>query len=461
VLRVAHVVVTLRRQQQAAAPPTSTSSSSQGAATFSAGVGVVGHGGGGGSGSSAASTPSAPSVVIQGPLASRARGLVPLHAWVGPFVPFHLQTAVQQAAILGSQVIAIAAIAAVSMEAAGVNATVGDESPRALGFSPVSLTVVVALCAPLAAAIVVRTPLHLLLMWHRIRDRRRYYVKSFELGSERFAARVQTAARWAAMPVRKGERSAKAPMLSPSRDGSPSLSQWVDDGQQPSPPVCMKDHIPGGRPQSPDPACLSSDPDESAAMVTSPSEAACVDSSGHSGGDRNGRTSAADESSRADRRRGRWRGPTHATHVRVSAERSRAAAMAFAAAAAVLAFAGGVLATKKWCAEAQSRYNVALVAALGVDAFVVSPLWVAAVYLYRAVMAEPRVVGVAEPTAATAAPSTDLRGSTELSTPPTSPTPSGERSSNNRRSQERTVVTALVLHEPYPVHNAWRVASSL
>jgi hypothetical protein len=226
----------------------------------------------------------------------------------------------------------------------------------------------------------------------------------------------------------------------------------------------MKDHIrpQTGRPQSPDPAYLSSDPDESAAMVASPSEAACVDSSGHSGGDHNGRISAADESSRADRRRGRWRGPTHATHVRVSAERSRAAAMAFAAAAAVLAFAGGVLATKKWCAEAQSRYNVALVAALGVDAFVVSPLWVAAVYLYRAVMAEPRVVGVADPAAAsTAVPSPDLRGSTELSTPPTSPTPSGGRNSNNRRGHERTVVTALVLHEPYPVHNAWRVASSL
>jgi hypothetical protein len=51
--------------------------------------------------------------------------------------------------------------------------------------------------------------------------------------------------------------------------------------------------------------------------------------------------------------------------------------------------------------------------------------------------------------------------------PPAMPTPpdahGGSKSSNStstKRTQEATAVVAQVLHEPYPVHNAWRVASS-
>jgi hypothetical protein len=153
----------------------------------------------------------------------------------------------------------------------------------------------------------------------------------------------------------------------------------------------------------------------------------------------------------------RTRPPTHATHVRVSADRGRALALVFALIVAVAAVAGGFVASKGWCAAAQRRYNVALVVALVVDALVVSPLWVGAVYAYRVLMAEPRVVTSRRPDGLS------VSSSVTAPSPATTSSPggrSGNNSNNSKRTQETTVVVAQVLHEPYPVHNAWRVASS-
>jgi hypothetical protein len=277
----------------------------------------------------------------------------------------------------------------------------------------VSLTVVVAICAPIAAAVAVRTPLHLLLMWHRIRDRRRYYVKSFAPRSERYAARVHAAALWTALPSRN-ERGASARFR--PEDDLPDTSPAAAAATIPSGSTA-------GHESNPDAVVTASYADKTALV-------------------------AASELNFSPRR---TRPPTHATHVRVSAEKGRAFAFAFAFIVAVVAIAGGFIATKGWCAAAQRRYNVALVVALVVDALVVSPLWVGAVYAYRVLMAEPRVVTSRRPDGLS------VSSSVTAPSPATTSSPGGRSS---RRTQETTAVVAQVLHEPYPVHNAWRVASS-
>jgi hypothetical protein len=358
VVRTAHYFVTVRRVRAAAAA--GRSGGGGGGSSYSGdkqryrSSGSNNTNGGASSGARASSkTPAV--AVVQGPFMSRGRGLVPLHAWAGVVAPFHLHTAVQQSVILCVQVVAIAAIGAAVMEAAGADSSESWQGPSALGFSSVSLTVVVAICAPIAAAVAVRTPLHLLLMWHRIRDRR-YYVKSFEQGSQRYAARVHAAALWAALPTHN-ER------------GAPSRFRPEDE---------TRDAF------SPAPAGAAATPSGSAAESheSHPSDAIIV--AFNSDADKTA-LAAAHETNFSPRR---TRLPTRATHVRVSAETGRA--FAFALTVAVAAIAGGFVTTKGWCAAAQRRYNVALVAALVVDALVVSPLWIGAVYAYRVLMTTSR-----------------------------------------------------------------------
>jgi hypothetical protein len=257
----------------------------------------------------------------------------------------------------------------------------------------------VALCAPLAAAIAVRTPLHLLLMRYRLRDRRRYYAKSFNLPSERHAAREQTAAVWTPQAA---ERRLSSSALGPtSAATSDQKEDAVDALSSPHHDDVGQSHFVGG-------------------------------------GD-----DVSSETRRRQLRMARVRAlPNHATHVRVSAARSTAAAMILASFLLIGSVVGGVLATRGWCAAAQARYNAAVAAALAVDALVMATLWVAAVWLRRSVLAEPRVVVA-----------TRLEGV-------------GGRSAGNdgatadHQHQSSTTVRAAVLHEPYPVHNAWRLAYS-
>jgi hypothetical protein len=141
--------------------------------------------------------------------------------------------------------------------------------------------------------------------------------------------------------------------------------------------------------------------------------------------------------------------PTHATHVRVSAYRSTAAAMGLALVLFVTATVGGVLATRDWCAAAQARYNTAFAAVLAVDFLVASPLWVALLYLYRWVMAEPRVVAHSPRGARGSVGSENASASS-----PMAPAAAWQ----HQQQQQPGEIKAVVEHEPYPIHNAWRRA---
>jgi hypothetical protein len=369
---------------------------------------------------------SASAAVVQAPTVSVRHGLVPLHAWAGLVLPFHSHTAVQQVAIFATQIVAAGAITAGVMEAAGVN----DGGAGALGTSPFTLTVIVAIGAPFVAAVAVRTPLHLLLMWHRIRDRRRYYVKSFDAPSERDAARTQAAALW-------------TPRAAPRRpldatSGCNEIGSFTVAGFPASMPAPEADgllHAPH------------SDGSAGGSAAPAPSAPAADASCGTA-------TEGSDSQRHAQWRMQRRAAmlaavPTHATHVRVSAYRSTAAAMGLALVLFVAAAVGGVLATRDWCAAAQARYNTAFAAVLGVDFLVVSPLWVALLYLYRWVMAEPRVVAHSPRGA---------RGSVGSENASASSRMAPAAAWQHQQQQQPGEIKAVVEHEPYPIHNAWRRA---
>jgi hypothetical protein len=475
---------------------------------------------------------SASAAVVQAPTVSVRHGLVPLHAWAGLVLPFHSHTAMQQAAVFATQIVASGAVTAGVMEAAGVN----DAGAGALGTSPLTLTVIVAVGAPIIAAVAVRTPLHLLLMWHRIRDRRRYYVKSFDVPSERHAARHQTAALWTPRAGPKRQRApannmsastfsfgsfsfpasnlptpyaAVAEATTVPREQDPqgafsardsiagdSASRDEDVGEQPSPlsngsgamlslPAALRprgsissgsgsaaagprgaapavdplDHPTTESNRLTPPTTMLPAPQLGAetnnakdAMLKAPAALKGTSSplaSAYDLGQNCDTVRAETEETDSHRRQRRAAMlaavPTHATHVRVSAYRSTAAAMGLALVLFVTAAVGGVLATRDWCAAAQARYNAAFAAVLAVDCLVASPLWVALLYLYRWVMAEPRVV-VHGPRGARGS-----LGSGNASSGPQLPS-----MVPTATEQQQGEITATVEHEPYPIHNAWR-----
>jgi hypothetical protein len=353
---------------------------------------------------------------------SPANGLIPLHAWVGLVLPFHPRTGVQQAAIFAAQVVTIGGIAAVIMEGAGVN---DSDGAGALGTSHTTLALVVALGSPLAAAVLIRTPLHLLLMWSRIRDRRRHYVKTFDVGSERYAVRHMDAATWTTTVAPKEARRRQSIASDSHQDASAKGDSglWTPKSNDEAPAAAT--------PTS------SSRRDDTAA-------AAVKDAHGFD---------APDLMRHTARRPSRM--PTHATHVRVAAARSTATAMVLAFVLFAASVVAALVVTKGWCAEAQRRYNVALAAALGVDLLVMSPAWVGILWAYRAVMAEPRVVALL-----------NRRGNRSSSAAPSPQAASvGEVDRGDAATPESQPprpathgIKAQVLHEPYPIHNAWRVA---